>query len=403
MRIFYRMYQIFLRIVASRMKWPTPKTFLGDKAYSKLFRKLAKENVRKVLLVSDSGLQEVGLLKRFTKRLEKRSIDYALYLDVQENPTIAVVENGVKAYHAQSCEGIVALGGGSVIDTAKLIGARVARPNKPLDKMKGLLKVRRKLPFLAAIPTTAGSGSEVTLTAVVSNPEKKEKYTINDHSLIPQAALLDASLTTGLPAFYTATTGMDALTHAIEAYLNKISNTQSTKRYAKEAVRLVFSHLQTAYDHPEDLEARDGMLHASMYAGLAFRRAYVGYVHALSHALSGQYDIPHGYANAVLLPYVLRAYNEAAEEKLAELAASIGCTGDNQKELATAFIERVEDLRRNLNISDRLEVPKFDAKADLVRHALKEAHPLYPVPKFLFKEDLMKILAKAVVSQKTST
>ncbi len=396
MRALYRLYQGFLRIVAALVKWPVPKTFLGDKAYTKLFRKLEKENVRTLLLVCDKGIRDSGVLKRFTKRLDKRNLPYFVFDDVKENPSIATVENGVKVYRGRGCDGILALGGGSVIDTAKLIGARIARPKKPLNKMKGLLKIRKPLPFLVAVPTTAGSGSEVTLTAVVSDSENKTKYTINDHVLIPKAALLDASLTTGLPAFYTATTGMDALTHAVEAYLNKISNTPETKRHAKEAVRLVFKHLQEAYNHPDNEEAREGMLKASMYAGLAFRRAYVGYVHALSHALGGAYDLPHGYANAVLLPHVLKAYGDSAHPKLADLARGIGCEGDSDAALAASFLERLKKLQKGLDIPERLKLDFFDNPDTIVKHALKEAHPLYPVPRFLSKQALKDVLREAI-------
>ena len=205
------------------------------------------------------------------------------------------------------------------MDTAKGIGARVACPRKPISKMKGLLKVGRKLPLLIAVPTTAGTGSETTVAAVISNPVTHEKYPINDPKLVPDYAVLDPNLIIGLPNKITSTTGMDALTHAIEAYIGG-SNTRKTKKSAKIAVKLIFENLEETYNNPTNKDARNNMLIASYHAGVAFTRAYVGYVHALAHTLGGFYGVPHGLANSILLPVVLEEFGSKAHKKLAELA-----------------------------------------------------------------------------------
>lgn len=257
--------------------------------------------------------------------MEKAGVEYHVYDGVQPNPTIDNIEDAYKMYRDNHCEGFVAFGGGSSMDCAKIAAARVVRPNKSVPKMRGLLKIMKKLPPFFAVPTTAGTGSETTLAAVISDPRTHEKYPINDPVLIPRYAVLDAELTVGLPKSITSTTGMDALTHAVEAYIGH-SNTKDTADKARKAVRMIFDNLQVAYEDGHNIEARSNMLLASYYAGVAFTRAYVGYVHAIAHNLGGMYGVAHGLANAVILPYVLEYYGESAHKRLAELADLTGIT-----------------------------------------------------------------------------
>ena len=266
----------------------------------------------------------------------------------------------------------------------------MARPNKPIPKMKGLLRVMKKLPPLIAIPTTSGTGSEATLAAVISNPDTHEKYPINDPVLIPHYAVMDPLLTVGLPKHITSTTGMDALTHAVEAYIGS-ENTRNTKKYAIEATQLVFKYLKRAYDNGQDKEARNMMQKASLLAGMAFTRAYVGYVHAIAHSLGGFYGVPHGYANAVILPHVIEAYGEKAYKKLAQLADAVGIQGKDDAEKAKAFIQAIKDLNASMDIPTRIE-GKWTIKEEdiptMVERALSEANPLYPVPVIWGKEEM---------------
>jgi alcohol dehydrogenase class IV len=260
--------------------------------------------------------------------------------------------------------------------------------------MRGLLKITHKLPPLFAVPTTAGTGSEVTLAAVVSDPETHEKNACNDPKLRPKYAVLDPELTVGLPPHITSTTGMDALTHAVEAYIGK-SNVKSTEEYAEKATKMIFENIEKAYTNGKDIEARDQMLKASFYAGQAFTRAYVGYVHAIAHNLGGQYGVPHGLANAIILPYVLEYYGETAHKRLAKLAEIAGVkTTGSDKEKAEAFIEAIKTLNKNMNIPDGFDMVQEKDIPVIVERALKEGNPLYPVPKIMDKADCEAVIRR---------
>jgi alcohol dehydrogenase class IV len=302
------------------------------------------------------------------------------------------VEKARELYLQNNCQAIIAFGGGSPMDCAKALGARIARPDKPLSKMEGLLKVGKKIPLLIAIPTTAGSGSETTLTAVITDENTHHKYPINAFYLIPDYAVLAPEVTVGLPPHLTATTGMDALTHAMEVYIGR-TMTKETKAAAEEAIRLIFNNLEEAYANGTNLEARKNMLRASFLAGTAFSKSYVGYVHAVAHSLGGKYGLPHGLANAVLLPHVLRAYGDSVTGRLAELAYLTGIsTAEDSKDIAAEkIIRRIEEMNRSMNIPNKLEGVKKEDVAELARYADKEANPLYPVPRLWNAKELEQI------------
>ncbi|MDD7398268.1 MAG: iron-containing alcohol dehydrogenase, partial [Firmicutes bacterium] len=243
------------------------------------------------------------------------------------------------------------------------------------------------------VPTTAGTGSETTLAAVISDPEKAEKYPINDPVLIPKYAVLDPQITVKLPPHITSTTGMDALTHAVEAYIGH-SNTKETKEMAIKATKLIFDNLETAYKDGSNLEARNNMQHAAYYAGIAFTRAYVGYVHAVAHSLGAQYHIAHGLANAVILPYFLEAYGKTAYKPLAELADVVGITGSSREEKAKKFIEAVKQMNKDMNIPEHFPEIKEEDIAIMSKHANAEGNPLYPVPKLMDRKELAEMYRK---------
>lgn len=391
--LYCRLYQRTLQLASYFLPWRKPALLEGANSLNKLPEVISRKGISKVLIVTDQGISSLGLMNGFLQGLDKTGVGYSVYDKTVPNPTIDNIEEALKLYQEQQCEGIVAFGGGSPMDCAKGVGARVANPHKNISQMKGVLKVRRKLPPLFAIPTTAGTGSEATLAAVVSDPRTREKYPVNDTALIPHYAVLDPLLTVGLPKNITATTGLDALTHAVEAYIGR-SNTQETKELSRKAVRLIFDNLYTAYSQGENIKARENMLKASYYAGMAFTRAYVGYIHALAHALGGFYGVPHGLANAVILPYVLEYYGEAVHDRLAELAdvLEMGSPGDSHEKKATLFIEAIKELSQKMTIPQKIEVILAKDIPLLVEHAWKEATPLYPVPKLLSRNDLNNIL-----------
>jgi len=393
MRVFfYRIYQAVMRLVTGLVKWKDAEIIEGENSILKIPALLTKAGKKKVLLVTDKGITSLGLTAPLLSELEKAGVTCHVYDDTVANPTIDNIEEALKMYKDNGCQAIIAFGGGSPMDCAKGVGARVARPNLTIPQMRGLLKVMKKTPLLIAVPTTAGTGSETTIAAVISDPRTHEKYAVNDFHLVPKYAVLDPLITVGLPPHITATTGMDALTHAVEAYVGR-SNTDETRQAARKAVKLIHENLYNAYTDGSDLTARSNMLTAAFYAGIAFTKAYVGYVHAIAHTLGGYYRIPHGLANAVILPYVLDYYGETAHRPLAELADLIGITigGDSVEVKARKFIAWIRDLNARMNIPTSLGGIQEADLPGMIHNALREANPLYPVPKILFAEDLHKL------------
>ena len=363
-----------------------PEVFDSIEGLEPLLKKL---NVRSVLLVTDPFLRSSGSTARLESLLQKNNIHCAVYDKTCANPTVYNVEEARALYVDEKCECLIAFGGGSSMDCAKAVGARIAFPKKSLAKLKGLLRVWRKIPTLIAIPTTAGTGSEVTVTAVITDSEKKHKYTMNNFTMIPSYAVLDPGVTYTLPPSLTATTGMDALTHAVEAYIGR-STSKETRALALEAVSLIFRNIEKAYADGTDHAARENMLHAAYKAGIAFSKSYVGYIHAVAHTLGGQYNTAHGLANSVLMPIVLEAYGEAVHMKLHVLgiAAGVVSESDSHKEGAEKFIAAIRRLNRNMGIPEKLTgIRKEDIPA-MAAHAAKEANPLYPVPVLMDKKQL---------------
>ncbi|HIU20840.1 MAG TPA: iron-containing alcohol dehydrogenase [Candidatus Limadaptatus stercorigallinarum] len=389
-KLYCRCFQRVMYVAEYFLPWRVPEQISGEGSLAKLPAFAKAKGFKSALLVTDQGLMSLGMAQPIIDGFKAEGLNIAVYDKVVPNPTITNIEEGLKLYKDNNCDVIIALGGGSPMDCAKGIGARVARPRKSIPKMKGLLRVMRKLPPLVAIPTTSGTGSEATLAAVISNPDTHEKYPINDPVLIPHYAVMDPLLTVGLPKHITSTTGMDALTHAVEAYIGS-ENTRNTKKYAIEATQLVFKYLKRAYDNGQDKEARNMMQKASLLAGMAFTRAYVGYVHAIAHSLGGFYGVPHGLANAVILPHVLDAYGEKAHKKLAQLADAVGIKGANDAEKAKAFIQAIKDMNAAMDIPTQIE-GKWTIKEEdiptMVERALSEANPLYPVPVIWGKEEM---------------
>lgn len=350
---------------------------------------LKQHKIKKILIVTDPGIVACGLITKITSVLAKEKISYSVYDQTSANPTVRDVEEALALYQKEHCKALLAIGGGSAMDCAKALGARIACPKKTLGQLKGTLHVLHRIPLLIAVPTTAGTGSENTLAAVITDSEKKHKYVLNDFVLIPRYAILDAELTYSLPPHLTATTGMDALTHAVEAYIGR-STTKETREKALLAVKTIYQNIETAYHDGHNHAAREQMLNAAYLAGFAFSRSYVGYVHAVAHSLGGQYNIPHGLANAVLLPEVLESYGSCIHKKLHILGCAAGvCTEqDSIKAGAGKFIASIRTLNKNMGIPDFLSgIQESDIETMSV-HAAKEANPLYPVPKLMTRREL---------------
>lgn len=387
-KIYCRTFQTVFKIALPVLPYRKPKIL---DSIIDLPEALHDKCVSKVLLVTDSQLRGRGLTKELEEILPANGIEVVVYDGTCPNPTSENVEEAMGLFIWEECEAIVAFGGGSSIDCAKACGARLANPNKSLKQMKGILKVRHKLPLLVAIPTTAGTGSEVTLAAVITDKATHYKYPINDFPLIPRMAVLEPRVTYSLPKHLTATTGMDALTHAVEAFIGN-STTRETRRDALTATSLIFANIETACEEPENEEARRNMLQAAFLAGNAFSQSYVGYIHAVAHSLGGAYHIPHGLANSVILPNVLEAYGSVAWKKLKKLsiAAGVSSEEDDAETAAKAFIAEIRAMNERMGIPTTLKGIQEKHIPKMARRASAEANPLYPVPVLMNAKELEK-------------
>ena len=391
-KLYCRIYQNAFRAGSYVLPWRRPKRLGGYDALTTLLR---DKNCDSVLIVTDKGLTALGLHEKLLTSITQAGISASIYDNTAQNPTIDNVEAALALYRDKNCRAIIGLGGGSSMDCAKGVGARMARPKKTIHQLRGQLKVWLKMPLFIAIPTTAGSGSETSVAALVTDSRTNEKFAINDPALIPHYMLHDPRLTVDLPPALTATTGMDALCHAVEAYIGH-SNTYRTQIDAIKAVRIIFRDLYTAYSDGQNLQARAHMQKAAYLAGAAFTRAYVGNIHAVSHALSGQYGTPHGLANAVIMPYVLDMYGEAIEKPLWELAiaAELSDIRTPKNIAARRFINAIWDMNKKMDIPDKISGINPADIPMLASRALKEANPLYPVPVIFAHDDMVKVYEK---------
>ena len=375
LHLWYRTYQCVFGLGARLLPWRRPETVTGPGSLAHIPALLTKCGTRRPLVAASRRQCADPAFQQMLSRLE----GYALFSDIQPNPPVSAVEAAAALYRREGCDSLVAVGGGSPMDTAKAAAALLARPDRTLSQLAGLLKVRRPIPPFIAVPTTAGTGSETTIAAVVTGADH-HKYAVSDLCLIPRCAVLDPLLTVSLPPRTTAETGMDALTHAVEAYLSRFYPTRQTDRLAEEAVVTIFRTLEHACAHGDDVDARQALLTASYQAGAAFTRASVGNVHAIAHTLGGLYGVGHGLANAVLLPVVLRDYGPAAYRKLARLAELVGLPGGTDGEKADAFIDAILAMNARLGIPTGFSCIREEDLPQMAAWAAKEANPTYPVP-----------------------
>ena len=380
-KIYCRIFQTAFRMALPVLPYREPEIIRSCAEIGKVAK---KEKISSVLIVTDKGIVNNGLVDPVVAALQVSGISYYIYADTQPNPTVQNVEDALQVYHVNHCDALIAVGGGSSMDCAKAVGARVAYPKRTVNQLGGKLKVWHKLPTLIAIPTTAGTGSETTLAAMITDSKTHHKYAIMSFPLIPKYAVLDASLTYSLPPHLTSTTGVDALTHAVEAYIGR-STSKETRRLSLEATKLVFENVEEAYKDGNNHTARENMLHAAYKAGIAFSKSYVGYIHAVAHSLGGKYGTPHGLANAVVMPYVLESYGKSVYKKLHRLGIAAGVATEEDAPMTGAikFINAVKALNASMNIPEKLPGIQKEDIPSLAKHAAKEANPLYPVPKLM--------------------
>jgi alcohol dehydrogenase len=380
---FFRVWQFLLKLSTPLLFFRTPKLFTGPGSSLQLCEHIAGTGVKSLLVVTDAMLVKIGLLKPLLEKLGALGVKVTVYDGVLPNPTIEQIENGLALLKKESCTAILAIGGGSSIDAAKVIAARATNPYK-IVHMSGLMRVAFKLLPMYAVPTTAGTGSEVTIAAVVSDPASTRKFAIMSPRLVPLAAALDGALMTGLPPAITAATGMDALTHAVESYISR-NHTAKTDAEALEATRLVMQNLPTAVKNGADVTARQNMALASFKAGVAFTTAGVGYVHAIAHNFGAYYHVPHGLANAIILPRVLEFSKPDCTARLAKLAEVSGLRkgGESDAQLADALIARIREMNREFGIPTQVDKLKAEDIPAITGKALFEAHLYYAVPRYM--------------------
>ena len=390
---FCRAFQCCFAVGARFLPWRTPEVFSGEGSLLRAADILRENGLRRPFVIASRRQCADEHFRALQEKLDEQDILLSIFSSVEPNPSVETVEKIAAQYKIDSCDCFLVIGGGSPMDAAKAAAARLARPEKTVPQLGGLLKVRRRVPPLIAVPTTAGTGSETTIAAVVTDGH--HKYAISDLCLIPRYAILDPALSTGLPPRITAETGMDALTHAVEAYLSRFYNTGMTRALAESAVVAIFAHLERAYRDGASLDDRAAMLQASFDAGAAFTRASVGNVHAIAHTLGGLYGVPHGLANAVLLPLVLEDYGAAAYPRLAHLAGLLGLKGDTEETRAKAFIAEIRAMNARMNVPDRLDCIRDEDIPLMARWAAQEANPVYPVPVIYDEARFARVIERA--------
>ena len=356
-----------------------PRMIKGEHALLDLVDVLKEKHLTHYMIVTTPGFIKRGTLQSFFEALTQNDIQYSIFHDVKPDPEISDVEKLKEMFIKDGCQALIAIGGGSVIDCSKAALACVQMKNLDVKTILHTGRVSKQLPLLIAVPTTAGTGSEVTAGAVITDPIKKRKYALSHLFLIPKYAVLDASLLTSLPAKMTAYSGMDALTHAIEAYINCFNN-RKTNEYALCAIKSIFQYLVPSFEDGLNMQYRLELLEASYNAGVAISNNYVGYVHAIAHGIGGMYHLQHGMINAIILPIVLEEYGGAVVGKLAKIADVVGITGATDQDKSKQFIQKLKDLNQIFSIPTSIPEIQEEDIHYLATGAEKEGNPTYPTP-----------------------
>lgn len=356
-----------------------PKMIKGEHALLDLVDVLKEKHLTHYMIVTTPGFIKRGTLQPFFETLTQNDIQYSIFHDVKPDPEISDVEKLKEMFIKDGCQALIAIGGGSVIDCSKAALACVPMKNLDVKTIFHTGRVSKQLPLLIAVPTTAGTGSEVTAGAVITDPIKKRKYALSHLFLIPKYAVLDSSLLTSLPAKMTAYSGMDALTHAIEAYINCFNN-RKTNEYALCAIKSIFQYLVPSFKDGLNMQYRLELLEASYNAGVAISNNYVGYVHAIAHGIGGMYHLQHGMINAIILPIVLEEYGGAVVGKLAKITDVVGITGATDQDKSKQFIQKLKDLNQIFSISTSIPEIQEEDIHYLATGAEKEGNPTYPTP-----------------------
>lgn len=344
-------------------------SYHGAGSRTEIATEVKRRNFKKALFVTDKDLIKFGVAEEIEKVLRSASIPYEIFSELKANPTVKNVQDGVDTFKKSGADFIVALGGGSAIDTAKGIGIVAANPEfYDIVSLEGVADTKNKSIPVIALPTTAGTAAEVTINYVITDEKSKKKMVCVDPNDIPVVAIIDPELMYSMPKGLTAATGMDALTHAIESFITP-GAWEMSDMFEFKAIELIHKHLKNAVDNPKNQEAREGMALAQYVAGMGFSNVGLGIVHSMAHPLGAFYDTPHGVANALLLPYVMEYNAEStAAPKYKEIARAMGVKETEKmsvEEGIRAAIQAVRDLSISINIPQKLNeigVKKEDIK-----------------------------------------
>ena len=388
--LYYKFMALVVTLLLRVIPRNAPVVYKGINSALTLCEQLSILGFNRVIIVTDNFLAGSGILDGIKATLTKTGVEYVIFDGVLPDPAFDQVQEGEALLRTEACQAIVAVGGGSVLDAAKMMSMLHTNPG-PLEKFDGIQKCKKPGLPLFAIPTTAGTGSEITLAAVITDPVSHRKIPVVDSKMIPGYVALDAEIMKGMPPGITAATGMDALTHAVESYLSKAS-TESTEIHARAAIRLIFKHLVEAYHDGGNMVARDAMAVASFYAGAAFGKTSVGYVHGIAHQLGRVCGTPHGNANAMVLPEVLAAYGDCVHTKLADLARLVELEGGSDAQLAGKFIQAIVDMRQEMQLPLQPKDLKAQDVPGIVDEAISEAGGLYPVPRYMSQDEIKNIV-----------
>lgn len=331
-------------------------SYFGPGSREVLAEEIRNRRYSKVLVITDRDLVKYGVAGKITSILDAADIPYSVFCDIRQNPTVSNVNSALGAFREAGADAIVALGGGSAIDTAKAVGIISANPEfGDVVSLEGVAPTRNRSIPVIALPTTAGTAAEVTINYVITDEKNVKKMVCVDPKDIPAVAIVDAELMSSMPKGLTAATGMDALTHAIEGYITKGAWTL-TDMFELKAIELIARHLPAAVADGGDMEARDGMAVAQYIAGMGFSNVGLGLVHGMAHPLGAYFDIPHGVANAMLLPVVMQYNMDSSIEKYADIAAAMGVdtAGMDPVEKAQAAVDAVKALAAEVGIPERL-------------------------------------------------
>ena len=388
---------------ALSFKFPENTIAEGPGALQKLGPFMKEQGWKKAFIMTDKNLVELGQVKKLTDVLDAAGIGYAIYDGTVPDPTVENVEEGYKVYMENGCDVVIGFGGGSPIDASKVVAGRVVRPHRTTDNMGGmfgvmlpninwLIKKPDNYPKTIEIPTTSGTGAEITFSAVITNRRTGRKYTVNDPAIQPDYSLLDPELTFTVDPDMTALTGIDALSHLTEAYVG-LGHNKEADRISREGIPLVFKYLHTAVNEPENLEARQALQKAAHLGGQELITGFTTYVHPFAHKTGAMTHLTHGYCIGTYMPYLLEFYRPEADERLAELADLIGVTkaGMTTADKAEAYIQAIRDLCAPYGIDGHIPQVAMLDKKEFIQSVRTEAFA-YPMPKHITDDEIADIM-----------